>query len=53
MWSFDNTDKLPHSATAKSITEENTLADSLNAPEAKKILIKYSFTYKVAEHMYS
>ena len=34
MQSFDNIDKLPHSATAKSMTEENMSADSLNVPEA-------------------
>jgi hypothetical protein len=36
MESFDNIDRLPHSATAKSMTEENMSADSLNVPEPAK-----------------
>ena len=47
MQSFDNIDKLPHSATAKSMTEENMSAASLNVPEAgidKIINIKFLYT---------
>lgn len=34
MDSFDSIDKLPHSATAKSMMHENMSADSLNVLEA-------------------
>ena len=39
-------DKLPHRAMARSITEENMSADSLNAPEAAKRMQNHDQTDK-------